>query len=292
MRRLTLVIMKVVNQMILSTKHLLTTVSEKIEFNEDFNKFFTINAGTICPVLNSDAVDELDDWAIWINPNEIQKSEELDQDSEFNTYINDKFYVQNLVTKESVLIESIEPREMYFTQESLDLLKKGKGYIKFKDMDSDTSLFEMIIMNNELTRPLYTLINLLNKGSNETLTYSEMAQIFTQLLLDANIDAQAVAGELIINRLIRQDPDDNYERPNFAKKHLEPYQIYTVIRALERNKSPLIGLSSQDIKRQIISDDLITKKHGESFIDPLFKETVSTDRLKEIHAKIHKRRSE
>jgi hypothetical protein len=119
-----------------------------------------------------------------------------------------------------------------------------------------------------------------------------MAQIFTQLLLDANIDAQAVAGELIINRLIRQDPDDNYERPNFAKKHLEPYQIYTVIRALERNKSPLIGLSSQDIKRQIISDDLITKKHGESFIDPLFKETVSTDRLKEIHAKIHKRRSE
>lgn len=193
-----------------------------------------------------------------------------------------------MVTKESIEIKSIEPREMYLTEESLDLMKKGKGYMKFKDMDPDTSLFELSIMNNELTRPLYTLINLLNKDSGETLTYSEMAQIFTQLLIDANIDAQAVAGELIINRLIRSDPDDTYERPNFAKMDPGPYQIYTIIRALEKNKSPLIGLSSQDIKRQLISDDLVTKKNGTSYVDDLFKETASTQRLHDIYKKIHK----
>lgn len=141
--------------MILSTKHLLTTISEKIEFNDTFYKFFSLSAGEINPVLNNDVIENLDDWAVWIDPNTIQKSDELDDDSSFNTFINGKFYVQNLVTKEYFEVSSTEEREMYLTEECLELMRKGKGYIKFKDMEDDTTLFELVILNNELTKPLY-----------------------------------------------------------------------------------------------------------------------------------------
>lgn len=276
---------KVVNQMILSTKHLLTTVSERIEFTDEFYKFFSMTAGEINPILNNDMIDDLDNWAIWIDPNDIMKSDELDSDSSFNTYVQSKFYVQNLVTKESILIASKDDREMFLTEESLELMRKGKGYIKFKDMSEDTSLFQLIIMNNELTKPLYTLMDLLNtaKKDGPQLTYSEMAQRFTELLLEAKIGAMALSGELIINRLIRKFPDDDFERPDFTDDEVPPYQIYTVLKALENNKSALIGLSSQDIKRQILSDDLITKKDGVSYIDPFFKKETSTKRLKDIN---------
>lgn len=276
---------KVVNQMILSTKHLLTTVSERIEFTDEFYKFFSMTAGEINPILNNDMIDDLDNWAIWIDPNDIMKSDELDSDSSFNTYVQSKFYVQNLVTKESILIASKDDREMFLTEESLELMRKGKGYIKFKDMSEDTSLFQLIIMNNELTKPLYTLMDLLNtaKKDGPQLTYSEMAQRFTELLLEAKIGAMALSGELIINRLIRKYPDDDFERPDFTDDEVPPYQIYTVLKALENNKSALIGLSSQDIKRQILSDDLITKKDGVSYIDPFFKKDTSTKRLKDIN---------
>lgn len=276
---------KVVNQMILSTKHLLTTISEKIEFNDEFYKFFSITAGEVNPILANENVENLDDWAIWIDPNDIEKSDEMDDDSFFNTFINGKFYVYNLVTKEYKEISSNGEREMYLTEECLELMKKGKGFIKFKDMDESTSLFELVIMNNELTKPLYSLIDLLNKSKKDkiSMTYAEMAQEFTNLLLQAGIDAMAISGEIIINRLIREDPDETFGRPDFSRRDIGPYQIYTVLKALEYNKSPLIGLSSQNIKRQLTSDDIVTKKNGTSYIDSLFKVDAKTDRLKEIH---------
>ena len=281
--------MKVVNQMILSTKHLLTTISERISFNEPFSKFFNLYAGEINPVLNNSSIENLDDWAVWIDPNSIQRSDEFDSDSSFNTFITGKFYIYNLVTKEYIEIASDDDREMFLTDDSIELMRKGKGFIKFKDMSEDTTLFELVIYNNELTKPLYQLMDLLNvsKKDGSPANYHEMAQKFTELLLEASIDAMAISGELIINRLLRKDPDDDFERPDFTEDELGNYQIYTVLRALENNKSPLIGLSSQDIKKQLLSDDLVTKKTGTSYLDPFFRKKTSTDRLKELkkHAK-------
>ena len=126
------------------------------------------------------------------------------------------------------------------------------------------------------------LLNTARKDQPE-LSYSEMTQKFTELLLEAKIDAMALSGELIINRLIRNDPDEDFERPDFTLDEIPPYQIYTVLKALFNNKSALIGLSSQDIKKQLLSDDLITKKTGTSYIDSFFKKDTSTKRLKDIH---------
>lgn len=276
--------------MILSTKHLLTTISEMIRFNDKFYEFFTLNGSEITPILNNDDITNLDDYAIWINPTEIQKSDELDDDSSFNTFINNRFYVVNLATKEQYEIKSLDDREMFLTEECLELMKKGRGYIKFKDMSPDESLFELVIMNNELTKPLYSLIDLINtnKKDNEILSYHQMAQRFTELLIDGGIDAMALAGELIINRLIRKDPDEYFERPDFSLEDIGPYQIYTVLKALENNKSPLIGISSQYIKRQLISDDFVTKKTGTSYLDPFFRKETSTKRLKEIRKILNK----
>lgn len=284
-------ITKKVNQDVLSIKHLLTTVSEQIVFNKDFYKFFNIVAGGIHPLLDTTEIDDLDNWAIWINPSDLKKSDEMDSDSFFNTYIEGKFYVENMITKEVIEIKSEDNREMFLTEECLTLMKKNRGYIKFKDMDDDTVLFELIIVNNELTRPLYELMDLLNKSrkKGETITYQDMAQKMTELLVDSGIDAMSVAGELIINRLIRKDPDETFERPDFSKEDIGDYQIYTLLKALRNNKSPLIGLASQDIKLQLLSDD-ITKKHGSSYIDPFYKQKTSTKRLKDIHKylKTHK----
>lgn len=269
----------------MSTKHLLTTISEKIEFNDIFYKFFALTAGEITPLLNNSEIDNLDDWAIWLDPNNIYRTDELDNDSSFNTYIKDGFLIYNMVTKEGFEVKS-DSREWYLTEDSIDLMKKGKGFIKFKDMEEEMTLFVTSIMNNELTKPLYELMDLLNTSrKDKSMTYNDMAIRFTHLLLEANIKAMALSGELIINRLLRCDPDEDFSRPDFSGERgdVPDYQIYTILKALENNKSVLIGLSSQDIKRQLLSDDLITKKTGASYLDPFFMKHTNTKRLKEIH---------
>lgn len=279
---------KVVNQMILSAKHLLTTVSEKINFSEEFNRFFKLYCGEVSPKIGDDAIPDIEDWAVWIDPTSVQKADELDEDSSFNSYVLGGFYVQNMKTHESIWISTDEDRELFLTDDLIDLVRKGRGYARFSEMNELTTLFSIVIMNNELTKPLYSLMSLLNSKAkadqNVTSNYHEMAQKFTDLLLDAKIGATALSGELIISRLIRKDPDVDFERPDFTKDEVGKYKILTVSRAIEHNKSPLLGFAGQDIKRQLMSDNLVTIKNAPSYIDAHFKKTTSTERFIEDHA--------
>jgi hypothetical protein len=167
--------------------------------------------------------------------------------------------------------------------------KDKKGLIYFKNLNDDIKLFEMDIENNELTKPLHQLMALLNNAGSKDLniTLSEMCQRMLDILVEANIKANVISAELIINRLVRSVADP-YRRPDFSKDELEPYTIRTVSNALENNKSPLVGLSFQNIKRQLLSDELYNERNGASYIDPFYKESVSTSNYKKYHDIISK----
>ena len=107
-----------------------------------------------------------------------------------------------------------------------------------------------------------------------------ISQKFLDILVEAGIDANVIAAELIINRMIRSVARP-FERPDFSKDELEPYEIYTVGKALEKNKSITVGLSFQNIKRQMLSDDSFTERTGESYLDPFYQTEISTDNYKE-----------
>lgn len=277
---------KVINQSILSTKHLLTTNSEVIEFNSEFYDFFTILGGEINPLINdNEKVNNIEDYAIYINPEDIVKMEEQDYDSLYNTCIgNGRFYIRNVQDKkaEDIVIQVKDEKEIFLSEDALELMKRGKGLIYFKDMDDDVKLFEMVFLNQELTKPLYDLMDLLNKQKVDNIneTIDTMSQKFLDLLVESRIDATVIAAELITNRLIRS-VSNPYDRPDFTEDELEPYTIRTVSNALEKNKSPLIGISFQNIKRQFLSDELFNDRHSTSFIDPFYWTDIPTDNLKE-----------
>ena len=144
-------ISKVVNQNILSAKHLLNTNSEKIEFNSDFYKFFTITGGEIYPVVeDNENVPNIEDYAIYIDPEDISKVEEMDEDSLYNTQIsNGKFYIRNIVDTEEpdIVIQAENEKEIYITEDVSMMLKSGNNLIRFDELNNDDKLFEVVIMN-------------------------------------------------------------------------------------------------------------------------------------------------
>lgn len=272
---------KELEQKILSSKHLLTTKSEVLKFNAEFDKFFSLNSGEIYPVVDeNEEVDDIEDWAIYIAPDTIEKADEMDEDSDYNTYIKGGvFYVVNLKDSSTNMIPiqcENEGKQIFLTDETIELRKKSRGYIKFKDLTDDTKLFEMDILNNELTKPLYDMMALLDKGkgSGDPQTIDEMCQKFLELLDISGIAASSLSGEVIINRLIRSISRP-YSRPDFTKDRLEPYTIITIRKALEHNASPTLGLSVQYTKRQMMSDALVTDRTGTSYVDPFMKPQVS-----------------
>lgn len=275
---------KVVNQSILSTKHLLTTNSEVITFNPPFYRFFTITGGEISPFINdNESVENLDNYAIYIDPEDKRKIDEMDDDGLYNTVIyNGRFYITNLNDKDDIIeIQCEGEKEIFLSDTAIELMNKGKGLIKFKDLNDGDTLFEMNIMNNELTKPLYGIMNLLNKENKDEIdeTIDSISQKFLDLLIESKIDANVIACELIINRLIVA-AKDKYRRPDFSDEELEDYEIITVSKALTNNKSPLIGISFQNIKRQFLSDELFEERDGTAYIDEFYRKEVSTANLK------------
>lgn len=266
---------KELEQKILSGKHLLTTRSETIEFSEEFYKYFTLSVGEISLSENGD----FKDLALYVVPEEIAKIEEFDDDSTYNTYIStQRFFIRNLKTKEDTEIKILNDKEIYITSEIAKELRANKGLIKLKDIDPSTNIFEVIILNNELTKPLYDLMSLLDSDKKETLfdevNIDTVSQMFLDIIIESGISASMVSGEILLNRLIRRS-DNVMKRPDFSQEEMPDYYIYTVTKVLENNESISIGLGFENLKRQLLNPNL-DERTAPSYMDAFFKEKLDT----------------
>ncbi len=275
-------ITKVVNQMILSAKHLLSTISEAIEFNSDFDTFFTLMSDQIIPNIGEDAPTniDIDDWGIWINPDDLQMMDEMDDMTCYNTYIaSGEFYVKNIKTGEMIRIASTSGKELYLTDEVIELMRKNnrgenKGIVMFKDLEENSCVFTLDIMNNELTKPLYDIMNVLNKERDKNYTIPEILDYFCDLLIRAGINAHSLQAELILSTLIR-DPDNVMERPDFSGKKMPKYTILTITQAITNCSSPILGLAFQNVKKQLLNDSTFYAKHASSYMDDFYRPTIT-----------------
>jgi hypothetical protein len=152
-------------------------------------------------------------------------------------------------------------------------------------------LLSIDIKNNGLTDNLYMIMDLLNKNASKYDDYNKFAQDFFELLINAGIRCRHVQAEIILNRLIR-DAHDLYKRPAFGEFNNPEYKILTLNQALLNTKAPTIGLSYQETKRQILGDALYDEKDGSSYLDPLYANKISTDKLKRLIEKVKARKEQ
>ena len=146
----------------MSSKHLLTTTSAKIEFNKEFYNFFSIIANEI--MLNNDN-DELDmsDYSLLIIKDNIVQLNALDE-GQLNEFVT-IFHIKNNKTGEIIEMREKEGNDLYISTELKEALGLGKHdsevyEVSFNDIPDDTKLFILEIENNELTRPLYNIMGL------------------------------------------------------------------------------------------------------------------------------------
>lgn len=264
------------SQSILSSKHLLTTQSEKVDFNPEFYDLFHINANEIVVNTTDDDVD-INNYSLMIIKKNIESIEQFEE-SEFNRFVT-IFHVKNKKTGDIIEMRETTAKELYISPELKYLMRKEKS--KGKDVVEidlskfavDERIFVMEISNNELTKPLYNIMNLLDKKDTqkEYNTVDKMAQRLLDLLIESKIHSDSVHGELLIRPLIRSS-EDILEIPDFRKYDAsEKYTILTIKGALQNHPSVLVSLSFQNLGQQL-TNPLTFRKKDSSFIDPFFKE--------------------
>lgn len=292
-----------VSQNILSTKHLLFTIANKISFSKSFDKYFKFNAGDVYLKDKDEWPDgiPMDHLFIRIEEGNVISINKQDM-AEYNTFgnnIESPFFIYNSKTKEYDKLEIINYESMFIDAASMKFFKivtDKKTGIKYYEMALDTlsselegRLLSIDIKNNGLTDNLYMIMNLLNKDASKYTDYSELAQNFFETLINAGIRCRHVQAEVILNRLIR-DANNIYVRPDFSKFQTPKYKILTLNQALLNTKAPTIGFSYQEIKRQLLGDSLYNEKDGSSYLDPLYANKVSTEKLKQLAINAQRRR--
>lgn len=276
------VITEEIQQKVLSTKHLLTTRSNFMTFEIEFENIFTYFAGDF--KVNKNCEKDINDLVLYI-PKESIGHDDIGvffEDSDpINSYISGGFYIKDLSSGEAEwLINDENPKKLYMSKTLTSLVDANNGEVKIIDLVDEPYSFRLNVANNELTKPLYDMTDL-TSSSKIPPTADEFVQRYVELLVEGEVAAPSIAPEFIVAALMR-DTEDMSEFPDFTFDGDVKYINIGLNRALTFNKSIIIGMCYEYREKQLLSPK-VSERIGQSPVDTLFYENVSTDRIKKFY---------
>lgn len=264
-------------QKLLSAKHLLETFVEKLVWVDKFAELFEVEGNMIR--INSDA--ESKNCTFVLDPEFIELENEEDDDlggddddgpSIYNEYITEFDVIQN---GETFHISNDKGAKLYISNEFNSVIRKkgepidGCIHVDFSEL-AEMTLFIVPIENNELSKTLNHLNNLLNK--NSTIKGMDIHQLLQALLETANDGGLGISSthiEVIVSNQLR-DPEDVLKKPKWFLYDPD-YEILSLNRALTCNPSITVSMSYQKVGK-LLYNPLTFKKNGSSFMDLFFME--------------------
>lgn len=259
----------ILTQILLSAKHLLESLVEKIEWSNGFLDIFEVDGNIV------KLQDEMNykGYKLLIDPNEISLEDELDN-FEFNEYVNG-FEVE-FPDGRIIKCNTTTADNLYISLELNDIIRKygepteGKISINMNEL-KNFDIFLIMISNNELSRTLNKLKNIIDKNDvTKSMDKNQILQAMLETVIDGNLSINAVHCEIILSNQLRK-PDAILEKPDWEYPN-EPYEILTLNQALIDNPSITISLSYQNLSKALYNP-LTFKKNGVSFMDLFFIET-------------------
>lgn len=267
-------------QRLLSAKHLLETVIVKIEWCKEFYKLFEIE-GNAVKVLDDINTKE---WSIIIDPEDI--SNDLDYSADYDDEpfeANQDMYTEYIRSFEVChkngerisICTKDEAHKLYITNELNNAIRTDGKPLDDKiripmNAVKDSFLFFVVIHNNELSKTMELLMNILNKkAETTTMDRNQILQKFLNTVIEGELYVSSIHCEVLLANQIRAI-DNIICRPEWQYEN-EPCQVITLNTALINNPSVIISMMYQRLSKVFYSP-LTFKKNGASSLDLFFME--------------------
>ena len=246
-------------QRLLSAKHLLTTNTDSVDWGDTFTDVFQVKMDSIYFQEDVEASISFDK----------PKLEDFDEDEEM--YVVRKLKILTDGTKKYIDYES--PVDLYINNKFLPTEKMKDDdttiTIQSKQLDSEEYVFKYHPKNNELTRSLQEILDLVENSEHLGITdYNDFINKFDDLLIENGLDyINSVHIEMITAVLIRDAKTG--KRLDFSKKDLDDYTIERV------SKSVMDGPLATSLAFERLNDQFIDLKtygkNEESMLDALYR---------------------
>lgn len=267
-------------QTLLSAKHLLETVIKKFNWSPKFDDIFEIDGNVL--ILQE---RNFKNWQMIIDPDNIYLDNEDDykksdyEDDEGDTSANYNEYVTEFeVVDDKGITHKIyteESDKLYISNELNILIRKlgipsdGKILLDMNNLKEEP-LFYIILHNNELSKTMDKLKDILNKNViTRSMDRNQILQTMIETVIEGNLGVSAIHLEIILSNQIRSI-EDELDVPEWQYRN-EPYMIMTLNQALTKNPSVVISLSYQKLSKALYNP-LTFRKNAPSFMDLFFME--------------------
>lgn len=257
-------------QTLLSSKHLLDTKSEKIDWNSNLLKVFKINSNTLLPAREFTPDNNI---TLLIDREDIDLEDYI-----YNNRNDNSVFITKLSIKYKDKVVKVElPKKLYPSVEVLEYLKKCKTdeekenyIIEMCELPEDQTMFYFTIENNELSSHLYRLLELIERKDHlGCVTFNEMINMICDILAKSGLRIDLVHIENLVRELVKDSNTKN--RPNFAKPVTDDsYDIYTLDNSILNNNSLVVGLAFEKLAKQFL-DPATYEKTEPSFLNSIFK---------------------
>jgi hypothetical protein len=246
-------------QKLLSAKHLLTTNTEKVEWGDDFRKYFNVDMNSIYF-----ADPEI---SVSFSSRDFQTDDE--EELPFVTKID-------VLSGSKKIAEYKAPKDIRFFVDVRALRGRDADFnaetdvytVSAKNLGDEESLFTFQVKNNELTKSLEQIVDLIETVDHLGVKdYHGMANKFSDLIIENGLAMDSVHAEMIVSNLVRDA--ETGKRLDFAKKSLDQYKLIRVSNSVM--DAPLsVSLAFERIDEQLVDLDTY-EKDGVSLMDHLYK---------------------
>ena len=273
-------------QILLSAKHLLETAITNIKWCKPFKDFFDIDTNLI--KLNEDLSEEenLKKYTLIIDPDEIQlvSDEEdavsVDDDGEmiiddqgvYNEYIT-SFIIRTPAGQDIEFGSEDRDQELYISTELNNIIRRkayntdGKVNIPLNSLVDET-LFYIMINNNEISKLMNDIKNLINKSEiTKSMTKDELVQTLVDYVIQGNLSLDAIHLEVILSNQVVSE-DNILKKPNWNDPNAK-HKMITLNQALVNNPSVITSLLYKDLHKTLYNP-LTFSKNAPSFFDLFF----------------------
>lgn len=256
-------------QKMLSAKHLIEAAAKSLKWAEPFEKIFALNYNAIQLIEDVDFTN----WKLIIDPDLIYEENELEEMTEYNEYVN-SIIIQN-ASGEEYNIYTMDDDNLYITPDLNEVIREhaigidGKIVLKLDDL-KEIALFLIQIHNNELSKTLDKIRNIINKSSvTKEFNRHEILQVLLETFIEGSMDVDSIHAEVILSNQLRAIDnildDPQWQYPN------EPCKVLTLNEALKDNPSIVITLLYEKIGKALYNP-LTFRKNKPSFMDLFFME--------------------
>lgn len=257
-------------QTLLSSKHLLDTKSEKIEWSDDFKEIFKINSNLISPVKEFTSTDNI---TLLIDREDLNLEDHM-----YNNKNDNYIHINKLSYMKKGKVTNLElPKKLFVSTDLINYLKECKmdeekeNYlVEMNEIAEDKTMFYFTIENNELSAHLYRLQDLIERKDHLGCeTIDQMMFAICEILAKSGLHIDLVHIENLIRELVK-DPETKF-RPDFSKVITDKdYEIFTLDNSILYNQSLVVGLAFEKVAKQLV-DPITYEKDQESFLDHIFK---------------------